>query len=94
MIHVEHGHQRAGVAMFFIRMRSRGSRKFSLHNWASGTPRNVTSSREQSRIERPGGVVEHVAAGGDFLDVARVGLRVHRHHEVVMSERADVAVSC
>ena len=36
---------RLATAMFFIRVRSRDSLKFSLHKRANGTPINVTSSR-------------------------------------------------
>ena len=78
--------------MFFIRMRSRGSRKLSLHICANGTPRKFTSSRMQAGIERPGGIVEQVAALAHFADVARVGLRVHRDHQVVIERARGVAV--
>ena len=75
-----------------MRIRSRGSRKFSLHIWARGTPRNVTSSRCRLGSRGPGGIVENVAAFAHFGDVLRVSLRVHRDHQVVIERARGVAV--
>ncbi len=47
---------------------------------------------DQGRIERPGGVVQEIAALAHFANVARVGLRVHRDHQVVIERARGVAV--
>ena len=46
----------------------------------------------QMRIQRPGGIVEQVAALANLGDVLRVGLRVHRDHQVVIERARCIAV--
>ena len=46
----------------------------------------------QRLVERPGRVVKNVSARDDFADVARVGLGVHRHHQVEIGRTCGVAV--
>ena len=41
-------------------------------------------------IQRPARIVQHVAAGPNFLDVPRIRLRVHRHHQVVIESPCRV----
>ena len=69
-------------AMFFIRIRVRAFVKRSLHMRASGTPMISMSRRDKQTVARPSRVVDQRAAGRDLLQVARVGLRVHRDHDV------------
>ncbi len=47
----------------------------------------------QQRRARPARVVDQIAAGIDFTHVARIRLRVHRHHEVDAARACDVAVA-
>jgi hypothetical protein len=46
----------------------------------------------QQRRPRPGGVEDQVAAGRHVAQVARIGLGIHRDHDVDLAGAGDVAV--
>ncbi len=93
-IEIEQRREHAGVAdVLHQDARAQRRRSSRCRACASGTPRIVMSSRLKQRRARPGGVVEQVAARRNLAHVARIGLGIHRDHEVDAARARHVAVA-
>ena len=87
------GGQRAGVADVLHQDAGANAGEILVAQARERNPQHGNVIAQHQRRTRPGGVVEKIAARGDLLEVAHVGLDVQGDHDVDLSAAGAVAIA-
>src|SRR6202030_3970892 len=90
-IYVEDGHQRPRVGYVLHQDSLAWISEVLVRKLSEWNPQKCDTAADQLRIERPGGIVEDVAVFAHFANIFRVGLRVHRDHQIVVQRAGRIS---